>query len=135
VPPEAAANPAEIEQPLLDKMWQTINEDRGLRWTVIQRGFWVNGVDNLRDFLRSALGFTMDDRVELIRCPTLVTQAEEDPLAASAPAFFEALRCPKELIRFSAAEGAGDHCEAKNRSAFNRRALDWLDGVFGAGRR
>jgi alpha-beta hydrolase superfamily lysophospholipase len=131
IPPEAAANPAEIEQPLLDKMWQVITGDRKLRWTVIQRGFWVNGVDNLRDFLRCIVRFTMDGRGDLIRCPTLITQAENDPLGASAPAFFEALRCPKDFIRFSAAEGAGDHCEMMNRSALNRRALDWLDGVFG----
>ena len=52
VPAEAAANPADIEQPLLDKMWQAITGDRKLRWTIIQRGFWVNGVENLREFLR-----------------------------------------------------------------------------------
>ena len=46
----------------------------------------------------------MDGRAELIRCPTLITAAENDPLAAGAQAFFDALRCPKELIRFSAAE-------------------------------
>ena len=112
-------------------MWQVITSDRKLRWTVIQRGFWVNGVDNLRDFLRCIVRFTMDGRGDLIRCPTLITQAENDPLGASAPAFFEALRCPKDFIRFSAAEGAGDHCEMMNRSALNGRALDWLDGVFG----
>jgi hypothetical protein len=41
------------------------------------------------------------------------------------------LTCPKELMRFASAEGAGDHCEMMNRSLLNRRVLDWLDGVFG----
>ena len=72
----------------------------------------------------------MDGRAELIRCPTLFTMAEDDPLGAGVPAFFEALTCPKNLVRFTAAQGAGDHCEMGNRSLLNRRSLDWLDGQF-----
>ena len=129
--PEAAANLGDLDQKVLDRMWQVVVEDRKMRWTIVQRGFWVHGVDNLRDFLRAAEPFTMDGRAELIRCPTLLTAAENDPLAAGAQAFFDALRCPKDLIRFTAAEGAGDHCEMNNRSLLNRRVLDWLDTVLG----
>jgi hypothetical protein len=75
----------------------------------------------------------MDGRAELIRCPTLMTMAENDSLGARAPSFLEALTCPKTLMRFSAAEGAGDHCEMQNRSLLNRRTLDWLDEQFSAG--
>jgi alpha-beta hydrolase superfamily lysophospholipase len=131
LPAEAAANPADIEQALLDKMWQAISGDRKLRWTIVQRGFWVNGAKDLREFLRCITSFTLDGRAELIRCPTLITQAEDDPLAASAQDIFDALRCPKALVRFSSAEGAGTHCEMMNRSAVNRRVADWLDDVFG----
>jgi alpha-beta hydrolase superfamily lysophospholipase len=131
VPAEAAANPADIEQSLLDKMWQAISGDRKLRWTIIQRGFWVNGAEDLREFLRCITSFTLDGRAELIRCPTLIAHAEDDPLAASALDLFDALRCPKALIRFSSAGGAGTHCEMMNRSAVNRRVADWLDDVFG----
>jgi alpha-beta hydrolase superfamily lysophospholipase len=131
LPAEAAANPADIEQSLLDKMWQAISGDRKLRWTIVQRGFWVNGAKDLREFLRSITSFTLDGRAELIRCPTLITHAEDDPLAASAQDLFDALRCPKALVRFSSAEGAGTHCEMMNRSAVNRRVADWLDDVFG----
>ena len=70
LPAEAAANPADMEQPLLDKMWQAITADRKLRWTIIQRGFWVNGAEDLRAFLRCIASFTLDGRAELIRCPT-----------------------------------------------------------------
>jgi pimeloyl-ACP methyl ester carboxylesterase len=128
--PEAAANPGDLDQKVLDRMWQVVVEDRKMRWTIVQRGFWVHGLDNLRDFLRATEPFTMDGRAELIRCPTLLTAAESDPLAAGAEAFFDALRCPKDLIRFTAAEGAGDHCEMANRSLLNRRVLDWLDAAL-----
>ena len=132
LPAEAAANPADMEQPLLDRMWQAISSDRKLRWTIVQRGFWANGVENLREFLRCIAAFTLDGRAELIRCPTLITHAEDDPLAASAQDLFDALRCPKALVRFSSAEGAGNHCEMMNRSAVNRRVADWLHDIFGS---
>jgi hypothetical protein len=60
-----------------------------------------------------------------------MTLAENDPLASGTQSFFDALRCPKHLLRFTAAEGAGDHCEMMNRSLLNRRVLDWLDALFG----
>jgi hypothetical protein len=61
----------------------------------------------------------------------LITQAENDALSAGAGAFYDALSCPKTLMRFIAAEGAGGHCEMGNRSLLNRRVFDWLDEQFG----
>ena len=72
----------------------------------------------------------MKGRADLIRCPTLITAAENDPLARNAQTLFDALTCPKTLIRFAAAEGAGDHCEMMNRSLLNRTVLDWLDEIL-----
>jgi dienelactone hydrolase len=135
VPPEAMADLGEVDQEVLDGLGQAVAADRKLRWSIVQRGFWVHGVDNLRDYLRAAEQFTMEGRAELISCPTLITLAEDDPLAAGGQGVFEALRCPKELIRFNAQDGAGDHCEMLNRSRLNRSVLDWLDGVFGRGPR
>lgn len=107
-----------------------IRGNRDLHWKIVQRGFWVHGVDNLRDYFREAERFTLRGRAGMIRCPTLLTAAENDPIGSSAEEFLDALRCPKTLIRFSAAEGAGDHCEMQNRSLLNRRTLDWLDDQF-----
>ena len=36
------------------------------------------------------------------------------------------------IMEFTAAEGAGDHCEMKNRSLVNNRVLDWLDATLAA---
>jgi hypothetical protein len=60
-----------------------------------------------------------------------VAWAEDDPLAGRAERLYQALRCPKALVRFTAAEGAGGHCEAWNRSLFHQRTFDWLDEVLG----
>jgi len=128
---EAANNLGTLDQDIIDRLDQMIAANRSLYWSIVQRGYWVHGVNNLRDYLKSAELFTMDGRAELITCPTLLTAAENDTRSGSAQPFFDALKCPKQLLHFTAVEGAGDHCEAMNRSLLNRRALDWLDEQFG----
>lgn len=128
--PEEAANLAELDHFIVDRMMQAISESPSLRWKIVQRGFWVHGAATMREYLRSVEQFTMDGRAEAISCPTLLTVAENDPLAGDSQAFFDQLRCQKAVIHFSASEGAGDHCEMGNRSLLNRRVLDWLDDVL-----
>lgn len=118
-----------IDDALLERVAQLANADRQLHWSFFQRGLWVHGVDTLRDYFRCVGAFTLSGRVESIACPTLLTSAENDPLAAGARAFYDALRCPKQLIAFTAAEGAGTHVESFNRSLLNGRVFDWLDDV------
>lgn len=127
---EEAANLGNMPAVLMERLEQIVANDRKLQWSVAKRGYWVNGVTTLRDYFASVEHFTMDGRIEDIRCPTLFTLAEDDTLAAGTQRFFDALRCPKTLIRFSSSEGAGDHCEMRNRSLVNRRVLDWLDEVL-----
>lgn len=126
--PEASLST--LDQGVLDRMFAIIQADRGLRWKIVQRGFWANGATDLRDYLRLIEGFTLEGRIERIKCPVLLTHAENDSLASETQIVFDALRCPKKIIRFTAAEGAGDHCEMGNRSLLNRRVFDWLDAVM-----
>ena len=113
-------------QPYLDR----IMADPSLRWSIVQRAFWVHGVGSLKEYIRTAAQFKLSEVVENIACPTLITQAENDPIAAFASTFYEALRSPKTLIRLTAEEGAGDHCEIMARSLYHQRAFDWLDEVI-----
>jgi dienelactone hydrolase len=115
----------------LQQLQGQLEKNRRQRWQIVQRGFWVHGVDSLEGYLHAIEPFTMEGRAELIRCPTLLTFAENDVLGTTAQAFFEKLRCRKKLVRFTAAEGAGEHREMYNRSLVNRRALDWLDETLG----
>ncbi len=126
----SGASLSTLDQGVLDKMFAIIQADRGLRWKIVQRGFWANGATDLRDYLRLIEDFTLEGRVEQIKCPVLLTQAENDALALETGAVFDALRCPKKIIHFTAAEGAGGHCEMGNRSLLNRRVFDWLDTVL-----
>ena len=126
----AAAALPEISDADEATMMAAIEANRGLRWKVVQRAFWVNGVPDLHGFLASCATFTLEGRAGEIRCPTLATCPENDLLAAGAEAFLGKLSCPTTLIRFSAQEGAGDHCELQNRWLGNQRILDWLDELL-----
>ena len=130
VPHEAVANLDALDEKVVQQVQAKIDANRDLLWKIVQRGYWVNGKTGLRDYLADLQHYTMQGRAEAIRCPTLLTAGENDPLAKGAQTLFDALKCEKGLVRFTAAEGAGDHCEMTNRSAVNRIALDWLDEVL-----
>jgi alpha-beta hydrolase superfamily lysophospholipase len=116
-----------IDDATLAPVAEAIHGDRAQRWAVEQRGFWVHGVSTLGEYLKATVPFTLEGRLDAISCPTALTAAEADPLARSADQVYEALRCPRTLLRFAEAEGAGDHCEMRNRSLLDQRVFDWLD--------
>ncbi len=96
-----------------------------------QRGLWVHGVRSFAEYAAAAAAMTLEGRVGRIACPTLLTTAEDDPLSKGAAALLAELGCPKTLLSFTAAEGAGDHCEIGNRALANMRMLDWLGATLG----
>jgi alpha-beta hydrolase superfamily lysophospholipase len=126
----ADSDPTQLDDATLQAMTDAMTANRQLHWSILRRGFWVTGAQNLREFFQIASTYTLAGRTDEIRCPTLIAAAEADPLSSSAESLYEALHCPKTFIRFTSAEGAGTHCETQNRSLFNLRALDWLDTIF-----
>jgi pimeloyl-ACP methyl ester carboxylesterase len=109
---------------------EAIHVDRAQRWAIEQRGFWVHGVSTFGEYLKATVPFTLEGRLEAITCPTLLCAAEDDPLSRSADQVYEGLNCPKTLLRFTTAEGAGTHCEMGNRSLVDQRVFDWLDDTL-----
>lgn len=94
----------------------------------LRRGMVVHGVDTPLAYLDTMTDFRLDGYAQTIDCPTLVTYAEGDDIGASAPQLYDALTvADKTLIRFTVAEGAGDHCESGARTLFDTRAFGWLD--------
>ncbi len=125
---DEAAHLVSVDDAVLDRLMGVIESSRKLRWSIIQRGFWVNGVSDLRSFLAKTAEYRIDD-VGAIPCPVLLTAAEGDPIAAGVPAFAAGLR-DATVLELTAAEGAGGHCSMRNRSLLNRRVLDWLDDTL-----
>lgn len=130
LPAAAFAAPRGVDQALFHPYLEKIEANFSLHWKFVQRGFWVHGVNSLAEYLEQARNYSLSAVAERITCPTLVTQAESDPVAGYADKLYQSLRCPKQLIRFTKAEGAGDHCEAMARALFHQRSFDWLDEVL-----
>ncbi|MFJ4321203.1 hypothetical protein ACIP46_38935 [Streptomyces lavendulae] len=97
------------------------------RWA-LNHGMYVMGVDTPRAFNASYLDYTLADGIaEKIQCPTLVCDAAEDEFFKGQPEqLYEHLTCPKTLMLFTAAEGAGAHCHPGAMRHAIARIYDWL---------
>ena len=121
-----------VDPEVLEPIVEHIQETPTLRWAIVQRGFWVQGVGSLSEYLKLAEDYSLKEVASQIRCPTLLTWAESDPLSWNAERIYDRLTSQKRLVRFYDAEGAGDHCEVKTRPLFHQRAFDWLDETLAA---
>ncbi len=118
----------DIPDDILVPIEQLADSSRLLHWFLKQRGFWAHGVDSIGEYVRAINDFTLAGHLEDVHCSTLVTAAESDPLSSSASRVLEEITgAHAELVDFTAAEGAGHHCEWLNRSRFEQVAYDWLD--------
>ena len=122
----------DVDPEVLEPIVEHIQKTPALRWAIIQRAFWVHGLNSLSEYLKISEDYSLKEVVSQIHCPTLLTWAESDPLSWNAELIYDRLRSQKELVRFYDAEGAGDHCETKARPLFHQRAFDWLDETLAA---
>ena len=132
LPKEVLERFPNVDPEVLEPIVEHIQKTPALRWAIIQRAFWVHGIDSLSEYLKLAEDYSLKEAVSQIRCPTLLTWAESDPLSWNAERIYDRLTSQKELVRFYDAEGAGEHCEVKTRPLFHQRAFDWLDETLAA---
>ncbi|GAA1928570.1 alpha/beta fold hydrolase [Microbacterium aoyamense] len=95
------------------------------------RGMLTHGFDTPLEYLRGSAPYTLAGLADRISCPVLLATGENDPRNRSAQQLYDALPSPKEYIRFTNAEGAGEHDEAGAAALFSQRAFDWLDETLG----
>jgi esterase/lipase len=88
---------------------------------------WQAGVSKISDALEMARQAKVE-RVDEITCPVLcmVGEGESEEQMAQARAFYNALKSPKELHIFTAADGADAHCQINNLSLMQQVVFDWL---------
>jgi len=94
----------------------------------LRRGLWVHGVETPLQYLKLTEQYVTDG--SKIRCPILICSAENDEIGQTADVLYSAVLSQKSRLYFTAAEGAGGHCESLGRSTFNMRAFDWLDQIL-----
>jgi hypothetical protein len=65
------------------------------------------------------------------RMPQLVLEPEGEQFwPGQSQRLYDALRCPKHLVKFTSAEGGDLHCEPKTPMLRNQRVFDWLAETF-----
>jgi pimeloyl-ACP methyl ester carboxylesterase len=103
--------------------------DPAKRWA-LTNGMWTGGFASPAAYFQANRRYTLAGVAEKIRCPTLVADAENDHFFHDARAVYEALTCPKQYARFTAEQGAEEHCQAGALAIFHQHVFDWLDDVI-----
>ncbi|MFZ1039681.1 MAG: alpha/beta hydrolase family protein [Anaerolineales bacterium] len=97
------------------------------RWSISQ-GMWTLQATSMLDLVQKMQQYTLDGIAGQITCPTLICDAEEDHAFAGQPRMlFDALRCPKTYLLFTAEDAAEKHCHAGATLLLNQRIFDWLN--------
>lgn len=71
--------------------------------------------------------YNVRDVIGQIQCPMFIADPDDEQFwPGQSQEVYEALACPKALVRFTAEEGANWHCEPKARGLYDQRMFDWL---------
>ncbi|QJU52452.1 alpha/beta fold hydrolase [Herbiconiux sp. KACC 21604] len=116
----------EAARKLVEAMVERMEKSPTGGWA-LRRNLYAHDVDDTMEFFRVARSFTLRGFAERITCPTLVVHAEGDDIGASAPELYDALTCEKEILLFTAAQSADQHCETGARQLYHAAAFSWLD--------
>jgi pimeloyl-ACP methyl ester carboxylesterase len=91
----------------------------------------AHGCASITDFIRESHNYTVEPYVQAIRCPMLICSAEEEFFnPGQAEKLYAHLKDSADYMRFTRAEGAGQHCEVGASHLFFQRAFDWLDQIL-----
>jgi Prolyl oligopeptidase family len=83
------------------------------------------------DTISAARRYNLADVVRRITTPMLITDPENEQFwPGQSKELFDALPGRKELVSFTAHEGADRHCEPMARTLLEQRMFDWLDEVL-----
>ena len=115
-----------------DVMEQAMLNSTDMRWNVTQ-GNWSFRVPTFFDFVEETKKYTMDGTAGQIACPCLVMDAEADMFFKGQPQeIYDALRCPKKLVKTTAEDGAENHCQSGALAFKDQIVFDWLDETLAA---
>jgi Prolyl oligopeptidase family len=90
-----------------------------------------NGGSPFRLFFTIA-AYHLGDEVRQIKTPLLITESEGEQLwPGQSRELYDRLQGPKEIVTFTAREGAGGHCAPLAQALREARIFDWLEEQLG----
>ncbi len=128
-PPEIASALAKNDVAVLEPFFNKLQGNTTQRF-ILGRGMWVHGATTRWEYFKILQAYSLADIAKNIQCPTFVAEAENDRRRGGGKDLYNALRCPKECVLFTASEGAGEHCEAGAREVFVQKMFGWFDPVM-----
>ena len=104
-----------------------MRQKSGIRWA-IENGLFTFQVGSIWGLIDATESWSLEGVANKITCPTLVCEAEGDHFFAGQPKMlYDALTCPKTFMRFTADDGAEEHCQLGALLLYNHRVFSWLD--------
>jgi len=83
------------------------------------------------DLYQEVASYKLGDEVQNITTPLLITDPEDEQYFPGQPEqLYNLVPGTKQLVRFTAHEGANGHCEPMARSVRDARVFDWLEGYL-----
>jgi Prolyl oligopeptidase family len=83
------------------------------------------------DLYHEVLRYKLGDEVKDITTPVLITSPEDEQFwPGQSQRLYQMLSGEKQLVSFTAAEGANRHCEPMGLGIRDARIYDWLDGYL-----
>lgn len=100
----------------------------GFNWKM-QDGMWKFNVKTPHQVLGEFRKYTLDGRIDQIKCPVLVCRSEGEHILEEDQdlSLFNKLKSPKTLLVFSKKDWTDVHCQDGLIQVGNQRILDWLD--------
>ncbi|MEW6555674.1 MAG: prolyl oligopeptidase family serine peptidase [Actinomycetota bacterium] len=91
------------------------------------------GTESFYEWITMSRQFQARDVIGQIECPMFIADPDDEQFWPGQPQeVYDALTCPKTIVRFTREEGANWHCEPKARSLYDQRLFDWLATVMPA---
>jgi hypothetical protein len=92
------------------------------------------GFTSYYDTFKAAEDYNLREVASRIRCPMLITApANESFWPGQSQKLFDLVTSPKQLIPFTASDGADLHCEPQGYGLRDLRVFNWLDRTLQAG--
>jgi len=118
-----------------DAMREEMKESTSARWEN-EHGMYVFDVETPALFWAAWSRFSLEGIAGNIQCPTLVTWGTADsfdPGGRQAKMLYDALTCPRTIMKFTEEYEAGDHCQLGAFALSWGRKFDWLDDTLSPG--
>lgn len=111
-------------------MYEQMKKSSEMRWA-ISHGMYVSNTKTPAEYMLNSENYYLKGIAEKIKCPTLVIDTEnENFFKGQAKHLYDALKCKKDFLLFTAEEGAEEHCQVGAKLIASERIFNWIEIIL-----